>query len=656
MDNNNYTTGSWLGIVRHGAVVVLEADTDPAILDHLWHHLGQEPTIHGILHEVTEQFGTGLVDLPSFAILLHGDRLHAILRGDITLTAHTAEGTELVSGRDVTTWSERSLLLPESLELMLVDAPEPAMVLPVGEAVVRLQSLRLGGFFPEASDQEGLLEGGLIAGALPTPAPHAPASVEMSDNALSDGNAGEELDEADPAFNEENQAFDESFARAADAEWNAQLAPMDVPGAPVDTDLGLTIRPDNSEDELDGMGEHGALDEMGEPVEAGHADAGRPDGEPTDGERVDGEPTDGGLADGGPANGEPADAGAAGQTDGPSDGNASEPHDGPAGGEPADAAQDLAEDGFTTNYDFLFGATVAQTVEDAAVRLDDDGQPLVPEAAEPILPPLPTQPPLAGNPAFAMAPGVVAGVESAASTDQGNGVLIDSVPWAHSAHQPAAGQQAVAQQDFINDLAAQQPAAQAAADAAASPYDPDHDGHTVLRGELGLESDSDPETEAILESRPPTGPMVLARVCPNGHANPPSLRNCFSCGAANTSEPRTVGRPRLGTMHISNGEVVELDHSLIIGRQPFVSRVMGQAMPRLVQVKSGNDDISRSHVEVRLDGWDVLLVDLKATNGTVLVREGQAPRRLGQGEEAILLNGDIAELGDGVTLLFDGLL
>ena len=79
-------------------------------------------------------------------------------------------------------------------------------------------------------------------------------------------------------------------------------------------------------------------------------------------------------------------------------------------------------------------------------------------------------------------------------------------------------------------------------------------------------------------------------------------------------------------------------------------------MPRLVQVTSGNGDISRSHVEVRLDGWDVLLVDLKATNGTVLVREGQAPRRLSQGEEAILLNGDIAELGDGISLLFEGLL
>lgn len=160
----------------------------------------------------------------------------------------------------------------------------------------------------------------------------------------------------------------------------------------------------------------------------------------------------------------------------------------------------------------------------------------------------------------------------------------------------------------------------------------------------------------MLASRPPTGPMVLARVCPNGHANPPSLPICGRCNAAELSEPREVGRPRLGRMHISNGEVIDLDHSLIIGRQPSVSRVLGEAMPRLVQVKSGNGDISRSHVEVRPDGWDVLLVDLKATNGTVLVREGQAPRRLSQGEEAILINGDIAELGDGVSLLFDGLL
>ena len=114
-----------------------------------------------------------------------------------------------------------------------------------------------------------------------------------------------------------------------------------------------------------------------------------------------------------------------------------------------------------------------------------------------------------------------------------------------------------------------------------------------------------------------------------------------------------VRRPLLGRMRLSSGELIALDQSLVVGRQPSVSRVQGAVMPRLVQVPSPSGDISRSHVEVRLEGWHVMLCDLKATNGTVLVREGQAPRRLAQGEMAILLDGDIAELGDGISLRFE---
>jgi pSer/pThr/pTyr-binding forkhead associated (FHA) protein len=109
-------------------------------------------------------------------------------------------------------------------------------------------------------------------------------------------------------------------------------------------------------------------------------------------------------------------------------------------------------------------------------------------------------------------------------------------------------------------------------------------------------------------------------------------------------------------MRVSTGALVDLDQSLVIGRQPSVSRVHGGVMPRLVQVASPSGDISRSHVEVRLEGWHVMLCDLKATNGTVLVREGQPPRRLAQNEMAILLDGDIAELGDDVSLRFEEIL
>jgi hypothetical protein len=50
-----------------------------------------------------------------------------------------------------------------------------------------------------------------------------------------------------------------------------------------------------------------------------------------------------------------------------------------------------------------------------------------------------------------------------------------------------------------------------------------------------------------------------------------------------------------------------------------------------------------------------MLCDLKATNGTMLIREGQPPRRLGHGESMILLDGDIADLGDGISLRFEDL-
>lgn len=149
------------------------------------------------------------------------------------------------------------------------------------------------------------------------------------------------------------------------------------------------------------------------------------------------------------------------------------------------------------------------------------------------------------------------------------------------------------------------------------------------------------------------GPVVLARVCSQGHANPPTRAQCSACGAALLPDAVQVARPRLGRMRLSTGELLDLDQSMVIGRQPSVSRVQGGVMPRLVQVASPGGDISRSHVEVRLEGWHVMLCDLKATNGTVLVREGQPPRRLAQNEMAILLDGDIAELGDNISLRFE---
>nr|MDQ5861839.1 FHA domain-containing protein [Actinomycetota bacterium] len=202
------------------------------------------------------------------------------------------------------------------------------------------------------------------------------------------------------------------------------------------------------------------------------------------------------------------------------------------------------------------------------------------------------------------------------------------------------------------------PEAEAGNDAAVpeqgASFDADHDGHTIMKSDLrGMTAHPAP---AVVQDAGPAGPLVLARVCGQGHANPPTHAQCAACGLPLPSDAVQVARPRLGRMRVSTGELVDLDQSLVIGRQPSVSRVQGGVMPRLVQVASPSGDISRSHVEVRLEGWHVMLCDLKATNGTVLVRGGQQPRRLAQNEMAILLDGDIAELGDDISLRFEEIL
>ncbi|BDZ41258.1 hypothetical protein GCM10025865_05570 [Paraoerskovia sediminicola] len=73
-------------------------------------------------------------------------------------------------------------------------------------------------------------------------------------------------------------------------------------------------------------------------------------------------------------------------------------------------------------------------------------------------------------------------------------------------------------------------------------------------------------------------------------------------------------------------------------------------------VESPEQDISRSHVEIRLEGWHVLVDDLGTTNGTVLHRPGQPPRRLQPGVPEIASSGDVVDLGDGVTLTLHGIL
>lgn len=110
-----------------------------------------------------------------------------------------------------------------------------------------------------------------------------------------------------------------------------------------------------------------------------------------------------------------------------------------------------------------------------------------------------------------------------------------------------------------------------------------------------------------------------------------------------------------GRIRVSTGQVVSLDRTVIVGRRPRSSRASGANLPHLVAVESPQQDISRSHLEIRPEGDTVVVIDLHTTNGSTLLRPGADPMRLHPGEQTLVLSGDVVDLGDGVTVAFEDL-
>ncbi|MFW6774636.1 FHA domain-containing protein [Nocardioides sp. CPCC 205120] len=150
-----------------------------------------------------------------------------------------------------------------------------------------------------------------------------------------------------------------------------------------------------------------------------------------------------------------------------------------------------------------------------------------------------------------------------------------------------------------------------------------------------------------------SGPGALPSVaCGQGHPNPPHRTTCRVCGVTVTRDVRPVVAPARGRMTVSTGEVVEIDAPVVVGRSPRADLLPGPAAARLVAVPEGH--VSATHVEVRPDGWQVVALDKRSTNGTFLRRPDREPLRL-RDEPVVLASGDVLDLGHGAWLSFDEL-
>lgn len=204
-----------------------------------------------------------------------------------------------------------------------------------------------------------------------------------------------------------------------------------------------------------------------------------------------------------------------------------------------------------------------------------------------------------------------------------------------------------------------------------SPLDDEADTSSVSHPGLEPMPDDAPHDEAgmVWEPEAAAGPVVPPPPPPFPGAPPtpaPADHDGMTRAGAPAPEvgptpPGIPGQPQapsvtrpVAVLVISNGESVEVDRVVLVGRAPEARRFTATEQPRLVTVPSPLHEISSTHVEVRpgsgVDHGSAVVTDMGSTNGTVLVQPGLDPEELQPGIAVQLIPGAIINLGDGVTI------
>lgn len=119
---------------------------------------------------------------------------------------------------------------------------------------------------------------------------------------------------------------------------------------------------------------------------------------------------------------------------------------------------------------------------------------------------------------------------------------------------------------------------------------------------------------------------------------------------AEAGEAAPPDAPDGGRVHavlaFSNGVRIDVDRTVLIGRNPKVSGSVGNDLPRLMKFDGPGQGLSRTHAEVRIDDSQLVLEDLQSTNGTEVQLPGQPRQRVRSGEPVVLVPGSLIDFGD----------
>lgn len=121
------------------------------------------------------------------------------------------------------------------------------------------------------------------------------------------------------------------------------------------------------------------------------------------------------------------------------------------------------------------------------------------------------------------------------------------------------------------------------------------------------------------------GPQVDGIMCSRGHFNDPAASYCSSCGISLVHQTHNLvkgTRPPLGIIVFDDGSTYSLDIDYVIGREPDGDPRVAAGDARPVGLADPERTMSRVHVEVALQGWDVMIVDRGSANGTYVAAIG----------------------------------
>ncbi|MDT0165435.1 hypothetical protein Q9R32_07690, partial [Actinotalea sp. AC32] len=131
-----YVPGEWFAAVTDGTVGLLPPSASADLVARLWASLREDV---GLGEHLQVLVSDGLAALPPFALVRLGDgRVQTVVRGPVVVEVSTADGPRVLSGADVTTWSEATVAGATAVTVRAADAVAGAADdLPVLSAVVR---------------------------------------------------------------------------------------------------------------------------------------------------------------------------------------------------------------------------------------------------------------------------------------------------------------------------------------------------------------------------------------------------------------------------------------------------------------------------------------------------------------------------------------